>query len=137
MASWLAAAWENKLERVNNTLPAQLPAAVETRQFLDDLATMSVANSEDDVTHTICSVALELRNELENGKPTLRKSKTMIVSNRKGLAKRARRILKVNDFHLPVADEARDLGVDAAGGGRSRHKALDQKGSMLQDVWEK
>ena len=34
------------LERVNNTLPVQLPAPVETRQFKDDLTTMVVANSE-------------------------------------------------------------------------------------------
>ena len=49
------------LECVNNALPTQLPALVETRQFVDDLTTMSVANSEDDVTHSRCSVALELQ----------------------------------------------------------------------------
>ena len=48
----------NILECVINMLPVQLPAPVETRQFEDDLTTMSVANSKDDVTHSICSVAL-------------------------------------------------------------------------------
>ena len=36
----------------------------------------------------------------------------MLVSNRKGLANRVQRILKVNDLHIPVADAARDLGID-------------------------
>ena len=49
----------------NNVLPAQLPAPVETRQFVDGLATMSAGNNEDDVTRSICSIALELRHELE------------------------------------------------------------------------
>ena len=53
----------NILECVNNALPAQLPSPVETHHFVDDLTTMSVANSEDDVTRSICSVALELRHE--------------------------------------------------------------------------
>ena len=74
VAYWLAAPWEtglcgvvpyNILDCVNNALPAQLPAPVETRQFVDDFTTMSVANSEDDVTHSICSVALELRDEIK------------------------------------------------------------------------
>ena len=34
------------LDSVNNVLPTQLPAPVETRQFVDDLATMSAANKE-------------------------------------------------------------------------------------------
>ena len=34
------------LECVNNALPTRLPAPVETRQFVDDPTTMSVANSE-------------------------------------------------------------------------------------------
>ena len=96
---------------------------------------MSVANIEDDVTHTICSVALELRDELENGKLMLCKSKSMIVSNREGLAKRVQRILKVNDLHLPVADDARDLDIDAAREGRDDAKPVT-KGSA-QDVREK
>ena len=41
----------NILECVNNTLPAQLSAPVEMRQFVDDLTTM-MASSEDDVTDT-------------------------------------------------------------------------------------
>ena len=61
----------NILKCSNNTLPEQLPAPVETRQFVDDLTAMSVANSEADVTHSICFVALELRDELGNGKLTL------------------------------------------------------------------
>ena len=55
----------NILESVKNTFPAQLPTPDGTRQFVDDLTTMAVANSED-VTD-ICSVALERRDELENG----------------------------------------------------------------------
>ena len=51
------------LECVNNALPTRLPALVETRQFVDDLTTMSVAHSEDDVTHSKCSVALDLQDE--------------------------------------------------------------------------
>ena len=70
---------------------------------------MVVANSEDGVTGTDCSVVLELRDELENRKLTLSECKFMIVSNRNGLAKRVQRILNVNDLHLPVADAARDL----------------------------
>ena len=58
----------NILESVNNALPAQVPAPVETRQFVDDFTTMSVANSEDDVTRSTCSVALELRDELKKRK---------------------------------------------------------------------
>ena len=42
------------LGSVNPTLPVQLPAPVETRQFVDDLTTMVVAFSEDDVVTTIC-----------------------------------------------------------------------------------
>ena len=49
----------NILECVHNALPAHFLAPVETRLFVDDLTTMSVANSEDDVTRSICSVALE------------------------------------------------------------------------------
>ena len=58
----------NILERVNNTLPVQLPAPVETHQFVDDLATMVVASSEDEVVTTICGVTLELPNapDMEN-----------------------------------------------------------------------
>ena len=66
-------------DSVNNVLPAQLPAPVETRQFVDDVTTMSVASYEDDVTRSICSVALELRHELEASKLTLNKNKSMIV----------------------------------------------------------
>ena len=61
------------LGSVNNVLPAPLPAPVETRQFVDDLTTMSVANNEDDVTRSICSVDLELRHELEAAKLILNK----------------------------------------------------------------
>ena len=46
---------------VDKAFPTQLPAPVETRQFVDDLTTTSVAHSEDDVTHSICSVALKLQ----------------------------------------------------------------------------
>ena len=74
------------LDSVNNVLPAQLPAPVETRQFVDDLTTLSVANNEDDVTRSICSVALELRHELEAAKLTLNRS--MILNNRQSLTKR-------------------------------------------------
>ena len=75
---------------------------------------------------------LEMRDELENGK-----SKSMIVSSRKELAKRLRRILKVNDLHLSVVDAARDLGIDTAGGGRRRRNACNQTGFALQDAREK
>ena len=70
VAYWLAAPWETGLRGwyfttfwnvVNNALPAQLLAPVETRQFVDELTTVSAANSEDDV-------ALELRDELQNVK---------------------------------------------------------------------
>ena len=60
----------NILECVNSVLPTQLPAPVETRPIVDDLTTMSVANSEDDVTHSICSGALELQDELKNARLT-------------------------------------------------------------------
>ena len=86
-------------DSANNVLPAQLPARVEQRQFVDDLTTMSVVNNDDDVTRSICSVALELRHELEAAKFTLNKNKSMIVSNRKSLANRVQRILRVNDLH--------------------------------------
>ena len=105
----------NILERVNKTLPAQLPAPVETRQFVDDLTTMVVDNSEDDVANTTCSVAVGLRDSLDNGKLTFSRSKSKIVSKRNGLAKTAQEIPKVSNLHLPVADAARDLGIDAAG----------------------
>ena len=59
------------LDSVNNVMPAP----VETRQFVDDLTTLSVAINEDDVTRSICSVALELRHELEAPKLTLNKNK--------------------------------------------------------------
>ena len=65
----------NILECGNNVLPTQPLAPVETRQFVNDLTTMSVANSEDDVDHSICSVALELPDELRNARLTLRKNK--------------------------------------------------------------
>ena len=39
----------------------------------------------------------------------------MIVSNRKSLAKRVQRILRVNDLHIPVSGATRDLGIEAAG----------------------
>ena len=55
---------------MNNAFAAHLPAPAETRQFVDDLTTLSVANSEDDVTRSICSVALELRHELKKVKLT-------------------------------------------------------------------
>ena len=54
-------------------------------------------------------------------------SKSMIVNNRKGLAKRVQRILRVNDLHIPVADVARDLGIDATGGTRRRRKTRNQR----------
>ena len=96
------------LERVKNTWPAQLPAPMETRQFVDHLTTMVVANSEDDVVDTICSVALMLRDDLEKKKNSpSAKSKSKIVSNRNVLATRVHIIFKVNDYHLPVADAAR------------------------------
>ena len=88
---------------------------------------MSVANNEDDVTRSICCVTLELRHELEAAKLTLCKRKSMIVSNRKSLAKRVRRILRVNDLHIPVADSARDLGIDVAGGSRRRRSTRNQR----------
>ena len=34
----------------------------------------------------------------------------MIVSNRKSLAKRVQRVLRVKDLRIPVADATRDLG---------------------------
>ena len=126
------------LDSVNNVLPAQLPAPVETRQFVDDLATMSAANNEDDVTRSICSIALELRHELEAPKLTLDKNKSMIVSNRKSLAKRVQRILRVNDLHIPVADATRDLGINAVGGARRRRtrnlrlRAARRRGSRVK-----
>ena len=88
---------------------------------------MSVANNEDDVTRSICCVALELRQELEAAKLTLSKRKSLIVSNRKSLAKRVRRTLRVNDLHIPVADTARDLGIDVAGGSRRRRSTRNQR----------
>ena len=91
MASWRVVPWKKLysiLECVNNVLPTQLPAPFETRQFVDDLTTMSVANSEGDVTHSICSVALELQDELKKARPE--QNKSTIVSNRKGPAKRVR-----------------------------------------------
>ena len=117
----------NILDSVNNVLPAQLPAPVETRQFVDDLTTSSVANNEDDVTRSICSVALELRHELEAAKLTLNTNKSMIISNRQSLAKRVQRILRANDLHIPVADITRDLGIDAAGGARKRRRTRNQR----------
>ena len=110
----------NILESVNNTLPAQLFAPVETRLLVDDLDTNVVANGEDDVANTICSFALELRDELENEKPTLSKNESKIVSKRNCVAKRVQRILNVSDCHLPVAGAARDFGIVAAGGRRRR-----------------
>ena len=63
---------------------------------------MVVASSEEDVANTVCSFAMELRDEFENGKLTLSKSKSKIIGNRNGLTKRPQRALKVNDFHLSV-----------------------------------
>ena len=48
-----------------------------------------------------------------------------------GLAKRVRRILRVNDFHIPVADAARDLDIDAA---EAVDDASTNKGSDLQKL---
>ena len=93
--SWLVALRDTGLSGWYCTAFWSAPA--ETRHFVDDLTTMAVANSEDDVTDTLCSVALELRDGFEHGKLTLSKSKSMIVSNRNGLAKRVQRNLKVND----------------------------------------
>ena len=126
----------NILECVNNALLVQLLAPVETRHFVNDITTVSVANSEDDVTRSICSAALELRDEFfflkkknseKTVKLTLSISRSLIVSNWKGLANRVQRILKVNDLHIPVADAARDLGIDSAGGGRRRRKTRNQR----------
>ena len=50
----------------------------------------------------------------------------MIVSHRKDLAKRVQRIPRVNDLHIPVADAACDLGIDATGGTRRRRKTCNQ-----------
>ena len=119
---------------MNNVLPTQLPVPVETRQFVDDLTTMSVANSEDDVTQSICSVAPEVQEDLRNARLTLSKNKSMIVSNRKGLAKRVQRILSVNDLHIPVADVARDLGIDATGGTRRRRQTRNQRVLAAKNV---
>ena len=44
---------------------------------MDDLATVVVASSEDDVVTTTCSVALDLRGELEKGTLTLSTSKSI------------------------------------------------------------
>ena len=55
-APWRVVPWEKLysiLECVNNVLPTQLPAQFETRRFVDDLTTVSVANSEGDVTHSL------------------------------------------------------------------------------------
>ena len=99
---------------------------------------MSAANNEDDVTRSICSIALELRHELEASKLTLDKNKSMIVSNRKSLAKRVQRILRVNDLHFPVADATRDLGINAVGGTRRRRtrnlrlRAARRRGSRVK-----
>ena len=94
---------------------------------MDDLTTLSVANIEDDVTRSICSVALELRHELEAAKLTLNKNKSMIVSNRQTLAKRVQGILRANHLHIPVADTTRDLGIHAAGGARRRRSTRNQR----------
>ena len=45
----------DNLECADNTLPALFPAPELPRQFVDDLATMVVANTEDVVVTTICS----------------------------------------------------------------------------------
>ena len=55
----------------------------------------------------------------------------MIVSNRKGLANRTQRIFKVNDFHIPVGDATRDLGVDAAGGRQETTQDPYTKGILV------
>ena len=57
----------NILESVTH-FPHRFPAPVETRQFVDDFTTMSVANGEDDVTRSICSVALELGDKVKKRK---------------------------------------------------------------------
>ena len=121
-------------DSANNVLLARLPAPVEQRQFVDDLTTMSVVNNDDDVTRSICSVALELRHELEAAKFTLNKNKSMIVSNRRSLANRVQRILRVNDLHIHLTDATRDLGIDAAGGARRRRstRSEDPKGKAAR-----
>ena len=101
---------------------------------MDDLTTLSVANNEDDVTRSICSVALELRHELEAAKLTLNRS--MILNNRQSLAKRVQRILRANDLHIPVADTTRDLGIDAAGGARTTQYAKPETPSGKAARWQ-
>ena len=142
----------NILERVNNTLPVQLPHQQKcsfphqqkhasswmiSRPCWWQTAKMMSFT-------TICSVTLEQREELEEGRPILSKSQSRIVSNHNGLAHRVHTILKVIVLHLPVADAARDLGVDAAGGGRRRRvgagkprsgHALDHGHLALRRLW--
>ena len=98
------------------------PAPVETRQFVDDLATMSAANNEDDVTRSLSFVT-----SWRHPSSTLNKNKSMTVSNRKSLAKRVQRILRVSDLHILVADATRDLGIHAVGGARRRRSTRNLK----------
>ena len=138
-AHWLAAPSKfalvlyNIVACVNNVSPAQLPAP-------DDF-TMSVANIEDDVTRSICSVALELQDEFKNVKLTFSRSKSMIVSNRKGLANRVRRILEVNDLHIPEADAARGtralLMRPAEAGDDARSVPRGQTSGKKSKCWQR
>ena len=121
------------LECFDNTLPAQPPATVETRQFVDDLTTMSAANGEDDVTHTICSFALDLRDELENRKLTLSRSKSMIVSNRKRLGEESAKNNEIK--RLPLSSGERSAGLWNRLAEDDARPATE--GSALQDVGEK
>ena len=96
------------LECVSKTLLAQLAAPVETCQFVDDLATMAVANSDDDVTNTICSVALELRGELEIGKLTLSKKQIHDCQQPQGLGEESANNPETQ--RLPLSSGGRSAG---------------------------
>ena len=111
------------LARVKNKLSAQFPVSVQPRQFVDDLTTTVVANSEDDVETTICSVVLTSRDGIEKGKLTLRKSKSKIVSHRNGFADNF-----VNEVLLPMTDAARDVKVFA----RKSRTAAERSSSTPQ-----
>ena len=97
-------------------VPVQLAAPVETpvRGRPHDHAGDSQRRNQ----HLQCRLGVAWR--ARKVEPLLSKSNSKIARNRNGLAKRTKRVLKVNGIRLPVADAARDVGTDVAGGGRRR-----------------
>ena len=97
-----------------------------TRQFVDDLA-QGNRGEQAEVIGTVGPAALTVAQGFEELHLTPSKKKSIIVSSARDVAKGIETMLKSHGYHLTIANDVKDLGMDTACGKKRVTRVLKSR----------